>query len=113
MDEWLASLPVRLPSVSGYAARACSFRGCAPVCNYAHDVCFGCKLSVNFGKPTHALDARADANRRDFDGQGVAGCDGAAKARIINAAEEDELFIAVFDLAESIDRADLRHRLDD
>src|ERR1043165_4589063 len=113
MDEWLASLQTLVPSVSGYAARACSFRGCAPICNHAHDVRFGCELSVNFRLTAHPLDARADANGCDFDGQSVAGCDWAAKARVINAAEEDELFIAVFDLAQSIDRADLRHRFDD
>src|SRR5687767_8374162 len=85
----------------------------AAVGDDAHDVGLGGELALDVRLAVHLLDAAADAQRGDGDGQRVAGHYGAAEARVVYAAEEDELTFAPLDLLERVDRADLRHRLDD
>ena len=89
-----------------------SFDG-APVGDDAHDVGLGGELAFDVRLAVHLLDATADAKGRDRDDERVAGKYWTAEARVVNAAEEDELVFAVLYLLERVDRADLRHRLDD
>jgi hypothetical protein len=70
-------------------------------------------LAVNAREPAHALNTRADANRRHFHHERIAWSDGATKARVINPAEEDEFFITVLKLAERINGSHLGHRFND
>src|SRR5687767_701601 len=85
----------------------------AAVGDDAHDVGLGGELALDVRLAVHLLDAAADAQRGDGDGERVAGHDRPAEARVVYAAEEDELRLAPLDLLERVDRADLRHRLDD
>src|SRR5947209_17841731 len=109
-DEWSGLRACWRLRLSGCFGRLCSFRGFAPVCHDAHDVCFGCELPVNASLPAHTLTARAEAHRYNFDSKSVAGNDLTTKPRVVNAAEEDQLRRAVFHECERVDCSDLRHR---
>src|SRR5687767_3093190 len=58
----------------------------AAVGDDAHDVGLGGELAVDVRLAVHALDARADAQGGDGQHQRVAGDDGAAEARVVDAA---------------------------
>jgi hypothetical protein len=79
----------------------------------AHYLCFGHDFAVNLGFAAHALYARAYAKRRDFQYEGVAGRDGAAKARFLDAAKEGKLLRVVLYLAQDQQSAALGERFYD
>ena len=60
----------------------------------------------------HALDARADAQRRDFQDQGVTGHHWPAKTRFLDPGKEHEFAIPIFDFAQRQNRAALRQGFD-
>src|SRR5215204_3869046 len=98
--------------MSSYLASGLSL-DVAPVGDDAHDIGLGGELAVNVRLAVHLLDAVADADGRHGDDERVAGDYGSAEAGVVDAAEEDELALAPLYLLERIDRAHLRHRLDD
>ena len=79
----------------------------------AHDFGIGGQLAIDLCLTTHALHARADAQRGNFEDQSVTGNYGPAKARFFDAGEQHELLIAILDLTKSQHRANLRERFDD
>src|ERR1700759_347846 len=85
----------------------------APVGDDAHDVGLCGEPTFDVRLAVHLLDASADAQGRDRYDERVAGRDRPSEAAVVEAAEEDEFLLAVLDLLERVDRADLRHRLDD
>jgi hypothetical protein len=85
----------------------------SPIRDDAHDVGFGGELAFDVRFAVHLLHATADAQGGDRKRERVAGDYGASEARVVYAAEEDELALVILDLLERVDRADLRHRLDD
>jgi len=87
--------------------------GTGPVRDDAHDVGIGGELAVNFGLAAHALDARTDAYGRNLEHQGVAGNDGPAKASLLDSRKQNQLIVAILDLAQSQHGANLGQCLDD
>jgi len=78
----------------------------------AHQFRISTELAVNLGFTPHALNARAEAERRDFQNESVTRNDRPPKARFFDAREEHQLLIAIGDLAEGKDGAALRQRFD-
>src|SRR5229473_6904601 len=78
----------------------------------AHQFRISTELAVNFRLTTHALNARAEAERRDFQNQRVPRNDRPPKARFLNTREKHQLLIAIGNLAQGKDGAALRQRFD-
>jgi hypothetical protein len=83
-----------------------------PICDDAHQLRIGAKLSVDLCFSAHSLYARAGPQRRHLQHEGVAGNYRFPEARLFDSSEEDELLIAVFNLAEREDCSTLGHRFD-
>src|SRR5947209_8551362 len=80
--------------------------------DYAHQFRISTELTVNSRFTAHTLNARAEAERRDFQHESVTGNDRPSKARFFDAREKHQLLIAVGDLAQGKDGAALRQRFD-
>jgi len=71
----------------------------------AHQFRISTELAVNLCFTAHALNARAEAERRDFQNERVARNDRPPKARFLDAREKHQLLIAIGDLAQRKDGA--------
>jgi hypothetical protein len=78
----------------------------------AHQFRISTELAVNSRFTAHALNARAEAERRDFQNESVTGNDRPPKVRLFDAREKHELLVAIGDLAQGKDGAALRQRFD-
>jgi hypothetical protein len=84
--------------------------GGASTGNYAHDFRIRGELAIDLRFAAHTLNARANAQGRNFKYQGVAGNYRPAKTRLLNPGEKDQLLIAVFDFAQRQNSAHLGQR---
>jgi hypothetical protein len=80
--------------------------------NDAHQFRITTELAVNPCFTAHALNARAEAERRDFQNESVTGNDRSPKARFLDAREKHQLLVAIGDLTQGKDGAALRQRFD-
>src|ERR1041384_5887999 len=78
----------------------------------AHDFSVSRELPFDLRLTTHALHARADAQRGNFKHQSVTRNNRTPKTRFFNAGKQHELLVAVLDLTQSQHRADLGQRFD-
>src|SRR6185369_7018294 len=77
-----------------------------------HDLSVGGQLTLNLRLAVHALDARTDAQGSDLEHQGIARNDRATKTCFFDPGKQNQLLIAIFDLAQGQHRADLGQRFD-
>jgi hypothetical protein len=78
----------------------------------AHDLGIGGQLAVDLRFASHPLHARTDAQRSYFQYERVAGNYRTAETSFLDARKQDQFLIAVLNLAQRQNRADLRQCLD-
>src|SRR5256885_966744 len=81
-----------------------------PFCHDADHFRLGHHYAVDGGDAAHADGVRTSLKDCALQPELIAGNDGTAEARLVDAAEEKQLALAVVDLAESEHRAALRDR---
>jgi hypothetical protein len=83
-----------------------------PIGDDAHQFRIRTELAVNFRFTAHTLNARAEAERRDFQNESVTRNDRSSKVRFFDAREKHQLLVTIGDLAQGKDGAALRQRFD-